>query len=240
MGMIKCPDCQKDVSDMAQNCPNCGRPLHMSTNTQQNYGYADDIDADKPKKKHKKKKAGCLIAVLAVVVLFIVCVALGSSSSGNAGKNETQKSNVTTTTKAKETDSAIKKGKSGNISDALSLVVNKTAEQNSISAAGGYMSYKPDSGKYAIINVTITNNSKKSQSLLLNYFKLIGPDDATYTATIIPAADEKFITVDTLNPNLSITGNLVFEVPNDLSVSDCKLQYSDFNLFSSISYFKLK
>lgn len=225
---------------MAQNCPNCGRPLQTNNNAQQNFESSTVFNVNETSKKPKKKRKGCLVAVLIVVVLFVICVALGSSSSNNENKDETQKNSVSATTKPKQSDSSIKKGKSGNISDDLTLVVNKVGEQNKISAANGYMSYEPDSGKYAVVNVTITNNSKKSQNLLLNYFKLIGPDDASYVATIIPVADDKFITIDTLNPNLSITGNLVFEIPKDLEVSDCKLQYSDFNLFSSISYFKLK
>jgi predicted amidophosphoribosyltransferase len=27
MGLTSCPDCNKEVSDRAPNCPNCGRPL---------------------------------------------------------------------------------------------------------------------------------------------------------------------------------------------------------------------
>lgn len=131
-------------------------------------------------------------------------------------------------------------GNDGEIAEGLTLKVNEVTETDSISAANGLMSYKPDSGKYAVINVTITNSSKKSQSLLLNYFKLVDADEAKYVATIIAAADDKFITVDTVNPNLDITGNLVFEIPKDLSVQDCTLQYSDYDLFNMISYFNLK
>ena len=27
MAMIKCPECGKEVSDKAKNCPNCGTPI---------------------------------------------------------------------------------------------------------------------------------------------------------------------------------------------------------------------
>ena len=27
MALVKCPDCQKEHSDLAQACPNCGRPI---------------------------------------------------------------------------------------------------------------------------------------------------------------------------------------------------------------------
>ena len=29
MGLIKCPECGKEISDMAQSCPNCGRPMQV-------------------------------------------------------------------------------------------------------------------------------------------------------------------------------------------------------------------
>jgi len=27
MPLITCPDCQKEISDSAENCPGCGRPM---------------------------------------------------------------------------------------------------------------------------------------------------------------------------------------------------------------------
>lgn len=238
MGLIKCPDCQKEISDIAIDCPNCGRPLQTSINTQQNFENSQaesyGVSAIKPKKKRKR----WLIIIFVVVIIIAVSYVLSSLNSD--GKNESKNSTVSETTKAEEANVNVEKGKSGNISDGLSLVVNKVSEQNSISALNGYAEYKPDSGKYAIVNVTIKNNSKESQNLLLNYFNLIGPDNEAYVATIISSADDKFITVDTVNPNLSITGNLVFEIPKNLDVSDCKLQYSDYDLFNEISSFKLK
>lgn len=104
----------------------------------------------------------------------------------------------------------------------------------------GYLVYKPESGKYALVNVTIKNNSKKSESLLLNYFKLIGPDDAEYVGTIIVGAEDKFLSVDSINPNLDITGNLAFEIPKDLDPSECVLKYSDFSFTSGSFEFLLK
>lgn len=30
MALITCPDCNKEISDSAENCPNCGRPMSTS------------------------------------------------------------------------------------------------------------------------------------------------------------------------------------------------------------------
>ena len=32
MALIKCPDCGKEVSDVAPACPNCGRPIAQQQN----------------------------------------------------------------------------------------------------------------------------------------------------------------------------------------------------------------
>ena len=175
----------------------------------------------------RKKGHGCLITILVFIGIIVFFAIIGSVVS----KNGTSDAN---------SNDAQQQVEEGEIAKEVMLKVNEVTETDSISAANGMMSYTPDSGKYAVVNVTISNNSKKSQNLLLNYFKLVGPDEAEYVATIVAIADDKFITVDTINPNLDITGNLLFEIPKELSAQDCKLKYSDYDLFSNISYFELK
>ena len=49
MALIKCPDCQKDVSDKAEKCPFCGCPINPSiTNSPSetsaiSYSYSKNI-----------------------------------------------------------------------------------------------------------------------------------------------------------------------------------------------------
>lgn len=166
------------------------------------------------------------------IIVAIICVAVSSSFDKSDKKQTTQES--------KDENNEIQFSQTGQISDDLTLVVNEVTEADRISATNGLGFYEPDSGKYAIVNVTITNVSKKSQSLLLNYFKLVGPDQAEYSSSIVVAADEKFISVDTINPNLDITGNLLFEIPKDVSAQDCILQYREFGVKNEKRYFKLK
>lgn len=247
MGLIKCPECGKEISDMAQSCPNCGRPMQVheqekparDLNQQPN---AVNYATVQPKVR-KKKGHGCLVTVLIFIGIIVICGIVGATASSKGKNGETkseQPKNQESTEAGQESGTSIALGKEGEITENVMLKVNDITETDSVSAANGLMVYKPDSGKYAVINVTISNNSKSSQNLLLNYFKLIGPDDAEYVATIVAVADDKFITVDTINPNLDITGNLLFEIPKDLAVQDCVLKYSDYDLFNKISYFELK
>lgn len=228
MGLIKCPDCGKEVSDMAINCPYCGRPLN-SDNVSANASNANGAEST----RKKKKGHGCLVSIIGFcIIVAIICVAVNSSSDKSSKKQTTQEN--------EDKNSEIQFSQTGQITEELTLVVNEVSEADSISVANGLGSYKPDSGKYAIVNVTIANVSKKSQSLLLNYFKLIGPDDAEYSSSLVVVADDKFISVDTINPNLDITGNLLFEIPQDVSAKDCILQYRDYDFKNGKIYFKLK
>jgi len=243
MGMIKCPECGKEISDMAQSCPNCGRPLYQQN--QQNQKNTQNM-VNSP--RVKKKSNGCLIAVLCsigiIVLIGIVAGTSGkktdNSENGTSQKESQEEQEEQNTQGEGKSNKNVAMGEEGEIGKSLLLKVNEVTETESISAANGMLSYKPKSGKYVVINVTISNESKNSQRLLLNYFKLVGPDEAKYVSTIITGADENFITIDTVNPNLSITGNLVFEIPTELSAQDCVLKYNDLDIFSSTSFFDLK
>ena len=61
MALIKCPECQKEVSDTAKNCIHCG------------YLMIKDLTLPEKLKKHKKKlfiTGSAIIAALLVVILF--------------------------------------------------------------------------------------------------------------------------------------------------------------------------
>jgi hypothetical protein len=69
MPLIKCPDCEKDVSDSAVSCPNCGHPINIQSQIQ---------TIDKQTKKTKSSLGGYL---LAIIILIIVLWIVGSISS---------------------------------------------------------------------------------------------------------------------------------------------------------------
>lgn len=233
-----CQKCGKELNEGAKFCDGCGTPIEQQdiVNTVKEQNTALN--------KSQKKKNGCIGCLAAIIVFFVLFCFIGifasnsskTTNKGDDSEGSSQNSQESSTTAYKD----VAMGQNGEIDEGLMLKINSVSETNSISAANGYMSYKPDSGKYAIVNITISNKSKESKSLLLNYFKLVGPDDAEYVASIVAMADDKFIDIDTVNPNLDITGNLVFEIPTDLNAQDCILKYSDFKLLNGISYFKLK
>lgn len=74
IALIKCPECQKDISDKTKSCPHCGYPLAEETDAgvagpQQVEVTAVKIGPQDPKKKRLFWVAG-VIAVIAVIMVF--------------------------------------------------------------------------------------------------------------------------------------------------------------------------
>lgn len=71
MALIKCPECGKEISSSAKNCPNCGHPITKEPELKQTIIVKE------------KKKGSCLMKILAVVVILVVLGAVGSQSVKN-------------------------------------------------------------------------------------------------------------------------------------------------------------
>nr|UVY32817.1 MAG: protein of unknown function DUF2116 [Bacteriophage sp.] len=65
MALIKCPECGKEISDKASNCPNCGCPLNEKENLQ---------DTNKKTKVSKRVFIGAGIIVIIGVIVTLLCV----------------------------------------------------------------------------------------------------------------------------------------------------------------------
>lgn len=67
MSLIICPDCRKEHSDQAVNCPQCGRP-----------NKPESRKPESAEGKEATKSQGCLIGCLGIFVLFGLLVVFGS------------------------------------------------------------------------------------------------------------------------------------------------------------------
>lgn len=65
MALIKCPECGKEISDMANSCPHCGRPIVIAQSTTQKTN-----SSSKNATRKKKKGHGCLVFVIVFFILF--------------------------------------------------------------------------------------------------------------------------------------------------------------------------
>ncbi|QJC52593.1 DUF4352 domain-containing protein [Paenibacillus albicereus] len=93
--------------------------------------------------------------------------------------------------------------------------VNKTRVTKEIKN-GEYFVFKPDAegSAYYVVNVTITNKGKETIQTDSSFFKLL-KDEIEYSPTSLLGADGFFM-YDGINPGLSQTGNVAFEIPETL------------------------
>ena len=211
----KCKYCQADIPAKATVCPNCKRNLRSMG------------------------KSILLLAVFTIVFgIYVVNTAKDNAlqttptASTNEGNEETKN----------KKDEYTKLNKSGELVTGVTLTVNKVRKIKRINLYNGTMYSEPDDegASFLAVNVTIKNKSDDAQELNMLYFNLIGPDGEEYVPSIIVGADEEYITLDAINPNLKKTGNIAFEVPSNINLKKCKLCYNKKGTFDNNHYFKLK
>lgn len=89
MSLINCPECNREVSDKAGSCPNCGCPIGKSTPEIK----TNNVNQNLPKVEAKSGvidgvKLGCgMFVVLPLIIigigflLFIILIIIGANSS---------------------------------------------------------------------------------------------------------------------------------------------------------------
>lgn len=71
MALIKCPDCQKDVSDKADKCPYCGYPI-ISLSSNNTLSPASSTSNTSLKLILSSKKISAIVATTLVIILAVV------------------------------------------------------------------------------------------------------------------------------------------------------------------------
>ncbi len=81
MAMIKCPECGREISDLAEKCPNCGFPIGFSSTTSSdsntqvasaNNPYQQQFNTP-PVKPYGQKKKNSTLGVLALIFSILGC-----------------------------------------------------------------------------------------------------------------------------------------------------------------------
>lgn len=70
MALVKCSECQKEISDKAESCPHCGNPIN--TNSQK----VEVVEVERTSKKWKKK------SLWGVAFIIIGAMMLGGDLRG--------------------------------------------------------------------------------------------------------------------------------------------------------------
>ena len=87
MSLIKCPECQKEISNKADKSPHCGCPV-----------LQDNISGQNLLQESKKKKNGCglpfLVTILIVSLILLVISAISDIDTSNTGTNTSDDSSI--------------------------------------------------------------------------------------------------------------------------------------------------
>ena len=169
-------------------------------------------------------------------ILIVVLIAYGAVTKGGGSitsNNSTSNSTVTQTTSSTEQATNDKKGETAvseesnstekksvaqampkigevtKVGDVEYIVNSKSVSQN----VGGEYG-KTANGSYLILNVTVKNSGKKSITVTNDFFKLLKGDTEYETDSVagVYANEEGKFFLSELNPENSITGNVVFDL----------------------------
>ena len=170
--------------------------------------------------KPKKKKTGLIIFTIIAVFIIIGIIA----SSGDSTSSSTSTTKVTSTPKPTATPEPSFTAYTGTVGN-WEITVNDFYYTENVSI-GLLREYRAEEGsKYCIINLTVKNLGNQSATFLP--YIAYGNDTVAkiiwqqyeYTRSELIWADDN-LSSETLNPLVSTSGNIAFELPNNVIESD--------------------
>ncbi|WP_025691232.1 DUF4352 domain-containing protein [Paenibacillus zanthoxyli] len=167
-------------------------------------------------------KIGCL-GFIALIVLGVIITMFSPKEDKKTATSTTNPSAVATdSTKEKAENTAKEEKKLASIGEELKVgdvvfKVNKMSTAKKIED-GQFLSYSPESegSVFLIVNVTVKNTGNEMITTDSSYFQLM-KGEIKYTPSTLISTSDKFFMYDGINPGLSQTGNVVFEIPENLN-----------------------
>lgn len=162
--------------------------------------------------------------LLAIIIVSVVANGVGEEESSQAS-DETSVSTETTEEKAEATEEKKEYAVGDEVKvDKIAYTVNSVKETNRITSS--WDETKTTDGMYVIVDVTIKNNDKESIYVDEEMFKVLTPDETEYSSDYELDSyvnDEFDFFIEEINPNLSKTGKVVFELPADVAEYDLEV-----------------
>lgn len=111
----------------------------------------------------------------------------------------------------------------------VSFTVNSVEETKEISSGNEFIENAITEGKYVILEVTVKNEKKEALTINSSYFSLETVDGVIYEPNtdgkvMMAMMDEDDFFLQQVNPGLSKTGKVVFEVGEDLDLNTAILK----------------
>ena len=92
MALINCPECEKQISDKASACPNCGYPINITQMASEAPSEEREKQSEsaaqaeqKPGKRKTEWKVGLIVALIALLGIVIAVMSYAGIPGGMAG-----------------------------------------------------------------------------------------------------------------------------------------------------------
>ena len=195
--------------------------------------------------KEKKKKSIFKRWWFWLIVAIIVIGAISSNDSeqgdtdpsteanveeeNNDNKDSNNQNNDNTSDNESDDIEEVKIGEPAEIADVI-FTVDGVEETDQISSGNEFIDDVTTSGKFVILDVTVENNKNDSITINSSFFTIYTDDGKEYDVNsdgevmmaMGDAMDDFFLTK--INPGLSKSGKIVFEVGEDVDVSKSTLK----------------
>ena len=111
----------------------------------------------------------------------------------------------------------------------VSFTVNSVEETKEISSGNEFIENATTEGKFVILEITVKNDKKEALTINSSYFSLETVDGVVYEPNtdgkvMMAMMDEDDFFLQQVNPGLSKTGKVVFEVGEDLDLNTAILK----------------
>lgn len=191
-------------------CQNCGKGIPNDSKMCPYCGTS--VTLIPQKKKVSKLKVGCLTIVAFFVLMGVIGALFGSNSNSPSA-----------TQQAQAEKRPLKMGQPFQ-SDKFEITVTGKEIANRVYDDSGMFYSKPD-GVFVVVSLKYKNIAKERNRLDNSAFSLTSKGN-TYSPVNIMATG-KNIFLDAINPGIEKTGNLYFDVPQDIANDNFDLQLSN-------------
>lgn len=180
-----------------------------------------------PQQEPRKKKIGCFSVVgivLSVILVIVVIAAIGSVDSKDSQSSGKPSASSAVTTAPTSTSQPVFEPVGGTVSN-WEITVNGFEYKDNVSVGLLHQYSSSENAKYCLVNVTVKNIGTESQTFLP--YISFGNDPVAkvswngyeYTRSELLFAND-MLSSEQLNPLVTATGDIVFDVPEDLINSD--------------------
>ena len=154
MGLIKCPDCGKEISDIAPSCPQCGRPMARSETADRIAALASLIPPPPTKAQQSKTVKKTLVGCLALVVGLAIVIAIASSGDTASDDAPAKPASPALFDPGRFSKGAIVWLSEDAMNDGIGLISQGVRDVESL---GRYISCAPAAGaRYAVLDPGVT------------------------------------------------------------------------------------